>query len=280
MTITKTRTTTTQTTTIETSTNARLHKITLATIEGDKTTYSAMQATSHAAALKAAREAASEKATVRAYYSPFGATLPLAAMHVTASTLSGIVKRGVGDVPRQQRQLAAARKALHAMAQHGPKAIAIPHDIADHYQTAALALITHTAPLSGITPRDIAEAYSAAMCAVQRAYRADTRGVQQAEAGQEMPRMYGSPTMRTSAARRRAPQAYVDAIAAIRAAYIAQARDQAAAARVMDYWTANPECTSFDMGDALKLNRRNASRRMEAIRRIANELYPKGVSVR
>ena len=256
----------------------RLHKITLATIEGDKTTYSTTQAPSHIHALQAVEKAPG--VTVRAFYSPFGATLPLAAMHVTAGTLSGIARRGVGDVPRQQRQLSAARHTLHAMAQHGANAITIPFDIADLFQTAALALVNHTAPLPGVTPPDIQEAYKAAMCAVQKAYRADTRGVQQAQAGQEMPRLYGSPTMPRSTPRRPAPKAYKDAIAAIQAAYIAQARDRAAAERVMDYWIAHPECSTRDMGVALKLNHSSTTRRMADIRRIANELYPNGVSAR
>jgi len=270
--------TNTKTYTIAKDNRFRFHAITLAHIVGDKTTYSKKYATSHAAALKKAR--GNTTATVRAFYSPFGATLLLAAMHVTASTLSGIVKRGVGDVPRQQHQLAAGRYALRTMARHGVTAITISHDIQDLFQTAALALVNHTAPLTGIKGRDIQEAYNAAMCAVNKAYRADTRGIQQAEAGQEMPRMYGSPTMPNSNPFRRAPQAYIDAIAAIKAAYIAQARDKAAAARAMDWWMAHPEGTSFGMADALKINRRGASRRMEAIRDIANELYPEGVKAR
>ena len=268
----------TTTTTAATATAPRLHVITLAHIEGDKITYSKTRATSHAAALQKAREETT--ATVRAYYSPFGASLPLAAMHVTAATLSGIARRGVGDVPRQQRQLAMARRTLHAMAEHGAKAIAIPFDIADIFQTAALALVNHTAPLAAIEPPDIQAAYRAAMCAVQKAYRADTRGVQQAEAGKELPRLYGSPTMRTSTPRRPAPQAYKQAIAAIKAAYIAQARDREAAARVMDWWIAHPEGSTNDMAAALKLNQSNASRRMTDIRRIALDLFPHGVTAR
>ena len=258
---------------------ARLYPVTLATIEGDKTTYSKARATSHAAALKAAKEV-NPAATVRAFYNPFGATLSLAALHVTVSTLSGIVKRGAGDVPRQQRQLDIARRTLRAMVQHGPKAIAIPFDIADYFQTAALALLDYTAPLAGIESADIAAAYSAAMNAVQKAYRADTRGVQQARPGDELPRLPGSPTMRKSTPYRAAPQAYKDAIAAIRAAYIAQARDRAAAVRVIDYWISNPESTTKDIAAALKLNQSNASRRMSDIRRIALELYPDGVKAR
>jgi len=73
-------------------------------------------------------------------------------------------------------------------------------------------------------------------------------------------------------------KAYKDAIATIRAAYIAQACNREAAARVMDHWMAYPECTSVDMAAALKLNQSNAPRRMAEIRRIANALYPNGVS--
>lgn len=266
------------TTTTTTTARPRLHTITLAHIVGDHISYSKTRAPSHAAALKEARENTS--ATVRAFYSPFGVSLPLAAMHVTVSTLSGIVKRGVGDVPRQQRQLNMARYTLRAMTQHGPEAIAIPFDIQDLFQTAALALIINTESLAAVEPSDIQAAYAAAMCAVQKAYRAETRGVQQAEAGKEMPRLYGSPTMPKSTPRRPAPKAYKDAIAAIKAAYIAQARDRAAAERAMDWWIAHPEGTSFDLADALKINRRNASRRMESIRIIANDLYPDGVSTR
>lgn len=258
---------------------SRLHSITLAHIVGDKITYSQTRATSHAAALQNAREETAA-ATVRAYYSPFGVSLPLAAIHVTAATLSGIARRGVGDVPRQQRQLAMARRTLHAMAEHGAKAVTIPQDIADIFQTAALALVNHTAPLATIEPHDIQAAYRAAMCAVQKAYRADSRGVQQAEAGKELPRLYGSPTMRTSTPRRAAPQAYKQAIATIKAAYIEQARDKAAAERVIDYWIANPESSTNDMAAALKLNQSNASRRKTDIRRIALDLFPNGIKAR
>ena len=273
--------------TATTATAPRLHTITLAHIVGDSISYSKARATSHAAALKKARETTT--ATVRAFYSPFGASLPLAAMHVTSCTLGGIAKRAkpvntaqeavTGDnYARIIAQLGAARHTLHAMAQQGPKAVEIPFDIQDLFQTAALALLNHTAPLAFVMPCDIQEAYSAAMCAVQKAYRNDTRGIQQAKAGEEMPRTFDSPTMPRSTPPRPAPQAYKDAIAKIRAAYIAQARDKEAAARVMDYWIAYPECTSVDMAAALKLNQSNASRRMNDIRRIASALYPNGVS--
>ena len=262
---------------IRKSKTKRLYTITLAHIVGDHITFSKTRAPSHAAALKTAREK-DATATIRAFYPPYGVSLPLAAMHVTVSTLSGIVKRGVGDVPRQQKQLDIARHTLRSMAQHGTEAVTIPFDIADLFQTAALALVNHTTPHAAIEGKEIQEAYSAAMCAVQKAYRAETRGVQQADAGKEMPRMYGSPTMRSSTPPRPAPKAYRNAIATIRAAYIAQARDKEAAARVMDYWIAHPECTTYDMGDALKINRSNTTRRMADIRRIANELYPNGVN--
>ena len=267
--------TTTKTTT---TTAPRLHEITLAIIDGDKPQYLKVQATSHAAALQAIEK--SPNATARAYYSPFGDTLPIAAMHITVSTLSGIVKRGAGDVPRQQRQLDIARYTLRAMVQHGANAITIPQDITDYYQTAALALINHTAPLATVEEKDIAAAYSAAMSAVQKAYRAETRGVQQAAAGDELPRLYGSPTMRNSTPRRAAPQEYKNAIEAIKAAYIAQARDKATAERVFDFWTANAEMSTRDMAYWLKLNQSNVTRRLTDIRRIALALYPHGVKVR
>ena len=263
-------------TTTATVNRARLYPVILAFIEGDKITYQETRATTHAAALHEVRENTTAK--VRAFYPPYGVTLPLAAMHVTANTLSGFIQRGAGDVPRQQRQLSAARYALHAMAQHGAKAVTIPHDIQDLFQAAALALINHVAPLATVAARDVQAAYAAAMSAVQKAYRADTRGIQQAAAGKELPRFPGSPTMRQSTPRRAAPHSYIVAIAAIKAAYIAQARDKAAAARVMDYWITNPDCTSVEMAAAQKINQSSACRRMADIRRIANALYPDGVT--
>ena len=104
------------------------------------------------------------------------------------------------------------------MTQHGPEAVNIPRDVEDFYQAAALALLQHTAPLAAVKGADIQAAYKAAMSAVQKTFRADTRGIQQAEAGQEIPRLPSSPTMRTSTPRRKASQVYHDAIAAIRRA--------------------------------------------------------------
>jgi len=253
----------------------RTYAITIATIVGDKTTYSTTRATSHIAALQAIDKP--ENVSVRAYYNPCGDTLPLAAIHVTVGTLSGIARRGVGDVPRQQQQLAIARHTLYAMAEHGTQAVSIPHDIQDFFQTAALSLVNSTAPLAIVTPSDIQTAYRAAMNAVQKAYRAATLGVQQAEAGKDLPRLYGSPTMRASAPRRRATESYRQAVAAIKAAYIAQARDKETAERLIDYWISNPEQSTRDIAAALKMNQSNVTRRLCDIRRIAFDLFPNGV---
>jgi len=265
----------------------RLHTITLARIIGDKTTFSETRATSHAEALKAVEKAPGE--TVRAYYSPFGESLPLAAMHVTASTLSGIARRGgrtkangeaidAQFTPRQQQQLAMARRTLHLMAQYDPEdekaePVTIPSEIEDYFQTAALALVNHTAPLSTVTPPDIQEAYRAAMCAVQRAYRADTRGIQQAEAGQEMPRLYGSPTMPRSTPNRPAPKAYRDAIAAIRRALPSE---QARA--VFDAWKEHPKATTRELTEYADCKKSSTARHVAKIREVANAFYPNGIS--
>jgi hypothetical protein len=255
-----------------TTATPRAYTFTLAIIEGDKTTYSTLQAPSHVAALQAAPKTPAQ--TVRAYYSPFGDTLPLAAMHVTASTLSGIARRGVGDVPRQQCQLAAARHTLRNMAQHGAESVTIPHDIQDYFQTAALALVNHAAPLATIAPPDIQAAYHAAMCAVSKAYRADTRGVQQAAAGQEMPRLFGSPTMRSSTPHRRAPQSYIDAIAAIRRALPSQ---QARA--VLDAWREHPNASTRELAELADAKKSIIAKHVKHIRDIANVLYPNSVSI-
>jgi len=261
---------------------APLYAITLATIEGDKTTFSTAYATTHAQALQNARENTS--ATIRAYYTPHGETLPLAAMHVTACTLSGIASRGTALVngtldapfsPRQQQQLALARHTLHKIARFGAEAIAIPHAIADFHQVAALALVNHIAPLATVQPRDIQEAYRASMCAVQKAFRADTRGVQQAEAGKELPRMYGSPTMRKSTPHRPAPRAYHDAIAAIR-----QALPSEQARAVLDAWKEHPEATIRDLAEYVNGKKSPTARHVARIKEIALALYPDGIPTR
>ena len=259
----------------------RLHDITLAFIEGDKATYFNVQATSHAAALHSIEK--SPAVTVRAYYTLHEKALPIAALHVTACTLSGIAKRGTvkasGEAidapfsPRQQQQLAAARHTLHLMAQHGPEAITIPHDICDYYQAAALALINHTAPLATVTPLDTQQAYRAAMCAVQKAYRAETRGVQQAEAGKELPRLYGSPTMRTSTPRRPAPQSYRAAIAAIR-----QALPSEEARAVLAAWLEFPEASIRELAEHVNGKKSPTARHVARIKTIANTLYPDGIA--
>jgi len=264
--------TTTKTAT-NTTTTPRMYMITLATIEGDKTTYSKTKATTHTTALQAIDKEPGQ--TIRAYYSPFGASLPLASMHVTVSTLSGIARRGVGDVPRQQQQLAIARCTLYKMAEHGAKAVSIPRDIEDLYQTASLALLDHIAPLQGVTPSDIAEAYRLAMCTVQKAYRADTRGVQQAEAGQELPRLPGSPTMRTSTPRRPAPQAYHEAIKAIR-----QALPSEQARAVLQAWIEHPEASTRELTEFVDGKKSTTIKHVAKIREVANALYPNGIPTR
>jgi hypothetical protein len=267
-----------------TATRAPLHTITLATIEGDKTTYSATRAPSHTEALKKARENTS--ATLRAYYTPFGTSLPLCALHVTVSTLSGIAKRAKPADTAQQAvtgdnygriiaQLGVARYTLHAMAQHGPEVVTIPLDIQDYFQTAALTLLNHTAPLATVTPSDIQEAYRLAMCAVQKAYRADTRGAQQAEAGKEMPRLYGSPTMPRSNPQRPAPKAYIDAINAIR-----QALPSEQARAILDAWKEHPEASTRELTEYVDGKKSMTAKHVARIRKIANALYPDGIPTR
>lgn len=281
----KTATTTrnTKTTTTAAAVNpAPLYTITLATIEGDKTTFSTMQATTHAAALQAVNEN-NPAATVRAYYSPFGDTLPLAALHTVCATLSGIAKRAKPAETAQQAvtgdnyarviaQLSAARRTLHNVARHGPEAIAIPHDIQDYFQAAALALINHAAPLATVKPLDIQAAYRAAMGAIQKAYRADTRGTQQAAAGHELPRLHGSPTMRTSTPRRPCPKAYLDAIAAIR-----QALPSEQARAVFAAWLEHPDATIRDIAEYVNGKKSPTARHMAKIKETANALYPNGI---
>lgn len=271
------KTTNTQT---HANTSARLYTITLAAIEGDKTAYSTVKAPSHVSALQAIEK--SPGVTVRAYYAPFGDTLPLASMQVTVSTLSGIAKRGTtktnGEAidapfsPRQQIQLAIARRTLHTMAQHGADVVNVPRDIEDYYQTASLALLNHIAPLSTVTPSDIQEAYRFAMCAVQKAFRADTRGVQQAEAGKEMPRLYGSPTMRSSTPHRPAPKAYREALANIR-----QALPSEQARAVLQAWIEHPEASTRDLAEYVNGKKSPVARHVAKIREIANALYPNGI---
>jgi hypothetical protein len=256
------------------------HEITLAFIVGDKTTHTTMQAASHAQALQTVEKA--PNVTVYAFYSPIAEALPLAAMHVTANTLSGIANRGTAKAngeaidapfsPRQQSQLLQARRTLRAMAQHGPEAVRIPRDIEDYFQTATLALLNHLAPLSTIAPRDIQEAYRLAMCAVQKAYRADTRNAQQAEAGQEMPRMYGSPTMPKSTPYRPAPKAYREAIASIR-----QALPSEQARAVLDAWKEHPEASTRELAELVDGKKSIIAKHVKRIRDIANALYPNGI---
>ena len=264
-------------------TTACLHHFTIAIIEGDKTTFSGMFEHSHAAAIKWAKETY-PAATIRAYFFPDGATLPLAAMRAVVSTLSGIGQRGKAQSnggtidspfsPRQQRQLSIARYTMRAMTQHGPNVVTIPHDIADFYQAAALALLNHIAPLASINPSDIQDAFRAAMSAVQKTFRADTRGIQQAEAGQEFPRLPGSPTMRNSTPRRKAPQAYHDAIKAIR-----QALPSEQARAVFDAWQEHPDATIRDLAEYANAKKTVTGKHVARIKAVANMLYPDGITM-
>ena len=273
--------TATKTATAKTTTRAPLYTFTLAIIEGDKTSFAKVRAKSHPAALQKAQER-NESATVRAYFNPCGVDLPLAALRAVVSTLSGIGQRGSAHAnggtidapfsPRQQRQLSIARYTLRSMTQHGPEAVTIPHDIADFYQSAALALIQHTAPLAKVTSADIQAAFKAAMSAVQKSFRMDTRGIQQAEAGQEIPRLPGSPTMRTSTPRRAAPQAYHDAIKAIRRALPSE---QARA--IFDAWQEHPEATIRDLAEYANAKKTATGKHVARIKEIANTLYPEGI---
>jgi len=261
----------------------RLYEFTIATIEGDKTSYFTILEASHAAALQWAKEAY-PAATARAYFYPNGDTLPLAAMRAVVSTLSGIGQRskaqsngGTIDAPfspRQQRQLSIARYTMRAMTQHGPEAVTIPHDIADFYQAAALALLNHIAPLASVKPSDIQAAFRAAMSAVQKTFRADTRGIQQAEAGQEFPRLPGSPTMRNSTPRRKAPQAYHDAIKAIR-----QALPSEQARAVFDAWQEHPDATIRDLAEYANAKKTVTGKHVARIKAVANMLYPDGITM-
>jgi len=274
-------TTATRTATTNTSNPAHLYTFTLAIIEGDKTTFATVRATSHAEALQKAK-ARNEAATIRAYFNPCGDTLPLAAMRAVISTLSGIASRGKAstnggtiDAPfslRLQQQLAVARYTMHKMTQHGPEAMFVPFDIQDFFQAAALALVNHTAPLATVKGADIQAAYKAAMCAVQKTFRADTRGIQQAEAGQEFPRLHGSPTMRTSAPRRAAPQAYHDALKAIR-----QALPSEQARAIFDTWQEYPEASTRQLAEYANAKKTAAAKHVLKIREVANTLYPHGI---
>jgi len=265
------------------ATLTRLYMFTIATIEGDKLDYCKILAPSHAAALKWAR-AKNESATVRAYFIPRRDTLPLAAMRAVISTLFGIGQRGNAQSnggtidapfsPRQQRQLSIARYTMRAMTQHGPKAVTIPHDIADFYQAAALAMLNHLAPLASVKPSDIQAAFRAAMSAVQKTFRADTRGIQQAEAGHEFPRLPGSPTMRTSTPRRKAPQAYHDAIKAIR-----EALPSEQARAIFDAWQEHPDATIRDLAEYANKKKSATGNHVARIKAVANMLYPDGITM-